>query len=825
MPKGLFQRLLPHLIAVVIFIIVAVIYCKPVLEGKVVTQHDITQWQGAFHQSEVYKETHGNYPLWTNALFSGMPTFQIGGTAQNYVAAYANLILTLGLPKPISYFFLACICFYILSIILGIRSYIGILGSLAFAYATYNPVIISVGHDTKMLSIAYMPAVIGAFLLIFERKYWLGAALAALFTSCIIAMNHLQITYYTFLIVGVMAIFYAVRWVRSKEFLSMGKVAGFAIVALALGVLTNAVNLFSTYEYQKETIRGGGSELAGGAQAGDAKNGLDKSYALSYSMNIAEPFVLMVPRFYGGSSDKLEVNEEDSKAIEALRNMPQELAQQLQGNITFYWGGMTKVGEVGTSGPPYSGAIICFLAILSMFVLDGKHKWWALTAIVLAVFMSWGHYFEGFNGLLYKYLPFYNKFRAPSMIMVIPQVLLPMLAVLCVHRIATTENKVSLLPAFKKGLIATGAVFFVLFLLYFSFDFLSGSNKEILKQVRAMNQPQMTDMVQTFFNALAEDRKNLMMADILRSFGFILVAAALVFFAIRNVLQPLVLSVLLTVAAFIDVMAINVKYLNSDNYKEQEENTLAFQKTQADEQLLADKSFYRVFSVSSPFTDNTTSYYYNSIAGYHPAKLRIYQDLIEQQLQKQPMNEKVLDMLNTKYFIQKDQNGQTQAFQQRPTALGNAWFVKAVRFVPTAEAEMRALDNLNAKDTAVIREEYRSQVGAFQFDSSATIQLVKNDNDIITYKYNAPSNQLAVFSEIFYDKGWKAFVDGKETPIVKANYVLRAMMLPAGAHNIEFRFEPQAYLTGKTIALIATIALVLLVAAAIYLVWKRNRQA
>jgi hypothetical protein len=825
MPKGLLQRLLPHLIAVIIFLIIAVVYCKPVLEGRVVTQHDIAQWQGAFHQSEVYKETHGHYPLWTNALFSGMPTFQIGGTAQNYVAAYANLILTLGLPKPISYFFLACICFYILSIILRVRPYIGILGSLAFAYATYNPVIVSVGHDTKMLSIAYMPAVIGSFLLIFERRYWLGAALAALFTSCIIAMNHLQITYYTFLIVGVMAIFYAIRWVRSKEFLSVGKVAGFAIVALALGVLTNAVNLFSTYEYQKETIRGGGSELAGGTQQGDAKNGLDKEYALSYSMNIAEPFVLMVPRFYGGSSDKLEVPEEESKAIEALRNMPQELAQQLQGNISFYWGGMTKAGEVGTSGPPYSGAIICFLAILSMFLLDGKHKWWAFTAIVLSILMSWGHYFEGFNGLLYKYLPFYNKFRAPSMIMVIPQVLLPMLAVLGVHRIATAENKAALLPSFKKGVIATGAVFAVLFLLYFSLDFLSGNNKEIMKQVRAMNQPQMTEMVQSFFNALVEDRKSLMMGDILRSFGFILVAAGLVFFALRNVVKPLVLSVLLTVAAFIDVMTIDVKYLNSDNYKEQEENTIAFQRTQADEQLMSDKSFYRVFSVSSPFTDNTTSYYYNSIAGYHPAKLRIYQDLIEQQLQKQPMNEKVLDMLNTKYFIQKDQNGQTQAFQQRPTALGNAWFVKAVRFVPTAEAEMRALDNLNAKDTAVIREAYRSQIGAFQFDSSAAIQLVKNDNDIITYRYNAPTSQLAVFSEIFYDKGWKAFVDGKETPILKADYVLRAMVLPAGSHNIEFRFEPKAYLTGKTIALITTIALLLMLGTAVFFIWKRNRQA
>ena len=823
MNKGLFRKALPHVVAVLIFLVVAVVYCRPALEGKVVTQNDVAQWKGSFQQSEVYKETHGRYPLWTNALFSGMPTFQIGGVADNNLAAYVHTFMTLGLPKPISFFFLAALCFYILSQVLGVRNYVGILGSLAFAYATYNPVIISVGHDTKMFSIAYMPAVLAAFLLIFQGRYWLGVVLAALFTSTIIAMNHLQITYYTFIVIGIMAIFYTARWLRQGKAVLVGKVAGTAVLALVLGVLTNATGLLSTYEYQKETIRGGASELATNASAADAKNGLDKDYALSYSLGIAEPFVLMVPRFYGGSSDKLEVDEEDSKAIEALRSMPQELAQQLQGNISFYWGGMTNPGEVGTSGPPYVGAIICFLAVLALFVLNAEIKWWALTAVVLSIFMSWGHYFNGFNSFLYHYLPFYNKFRAPSMIMVIPQLLLPMLAVLGVEKIVVAENKPALWPAVKKGLIATGALFVVLLMLYFSFSFLTPGNREILSQVRSMNQPQLMQPVQSFFDALKEDRKSLMLGDIFRSLGYILAAAALVVLCLRKVVSPLVLGIGLTVLSFVDLIGIGSKYLNEDNYREQEENAAAFQKTAADEQVLADKSFFRVLNVSN-FQDNTTSYYYNSIGGYHPAKLRIYQDLIERQLSKQPMNEAVLDMLHTKYFIQKDAAGLTQAFQQRPTALGNAWFVKAVRFVPNAEAEMKALDNLTPRDTAVVQEKYRSRLsGAPQFDSAATINLIKNDNDVITYRYNAATPQVAVFSEVFYDQGWKAFVDGKELPIAKANYVLRALSLPAGAHNIEFRFEPKGYYTGKTLYLASSIALLLLVVIAAYL-WWRNRK-
>jgi hypothetical protein len=334
---------------------------------------------------------------------------------------YTHAILTLGLPKPIQFFFLACICFYFLCQVLRINPYLSIFGALSFAYATYNPIIISVGHDTKMWSIAYMPALLGSILLVFDRKYWIGAGLTALFTSVMLAMNHPQIDYYFFLAVTIMTIFFIVRWIRQKELAHLTKALGFTLVAGIIGVLVNAVTILSTYEYQKETIRGGHSDLTQ-VEKGDAKTGLSKEYAFDYSMEIAEPLVMMVPRMFGGSSDKNE-KEEDSKAVEAIQSLPPELQQQMP--LSFYWGGIG-----GTSGPPYVGAVVCFLAILGMFVLDNKHKWWMLATIILTIMMSWGSYFESFNTVLYNMLPLYNKFRAPSMILVIPQLLLPILAVL-----------------------------------------------------------------------------------------------------------------------------------------------------------------------------------------------------------------------------------------------------------------------------------------------------------------------------------------------------------------------------------------------------------
>ena len=822
MKNGTFQKLLPHIIAVIVFLIVAVIYCKPTLQGEVVNQHDVTHWEGAMKQSLEVEEKYGEKPLWTNALFSGMPTFQIGYPSNAYVPWTVHNILSLYLPKPIQFFFLACVCFYFLCIVLKINPYAGIFGALSFAYATYNPVIVSVGHDTKMWSIAYMPALLASILLVYERKYWLGAGLTALFTSVMIAMNHPQIAYYFFIAVAIMSIFYIVRWVKQGEMKHMIMALSFTLVAGLIGLLTNAVSILSTYEYQKETIRGGASELAAGSD--HSKTGLDKDYALSYSMAIPEPFVMFIPKMMGGSSSQDERGE-DSKTIEVLQTFPAELQQQLP--VSYYWGGMTSPGEAGVSGPAYVGAIICFLAILGMFVLDNKHKWWMFTTIILTIMMSWGKFFIDFNSFLYHYLPLYNKFRAPSMILVVPQLLLGVLAIMTINKIAFTEERKELWSNIKKGVIATGAVFLVALMIYWSSDFISGNDKNIIQSVRDSGQAQLVQLIDSFYDAMKEDRQALMMGSIGRSFVFVLIALGIVYLLYKRTLKPIVAFIGLSLLTLIDLMPINATYLNSENYEEPSDNQAVFQTTQADQAIMADTGYYRVMNFAgNAFSENITSYHYNSVGGYHPAKIRIYQDLIEHQLSKQQPNFAVLNMLNTKYLIQKDpRTGLTQNYQRNDSALGHAWFVKAVKTVKTPAEEMSSLNNFHPRDTAVVQEQFLSRLPGLpsSLSGEGAIQLVSNRNDVATYRSNSPTPGLAVFSEVFYDAGWKAFVDGKETPIGKVNYVLRALSLPAGNHEIVFRFEPQGFITGHMLTTIFQIILVLVLAAGIFLEWRKNR--
>ncbi len=802
MKKFSFGLVLPHLIAIAVFILVAVVFCKPALEGKVLQQNDISHWKGSIHNSEEYAKTHnGRYPLWSNGPFSGMPAFQIGGVGNNTVATIVHTVLTLGLPKPIQFFFLACICFYILCITLRINPYAGIVGALAFAYATYNPVIIAVGHDTKMLAMAYMPAVLSGVLLIYQRKYIPGALLTALFSSAMIAMNHVQIVYYLAIAIVIMTLFFMAQWIREKAYKHLAIAASLAIIAAGAGVANNAEILMSTYEYQKFTIRGGGSVLTDTARnekANKSVNGLDKDYALAYSLNISEPLVMMVPRMFGGSSEKEEISQDNSKAIEALSALPKELQQQLP--LAYYWGGIKDVGgNTGTSGPPYLGAFICFLAILSFFVKENKHRWWILAATGFTIAMSWGIYFEGFNGLLYKYLPIYNKFRAPSMVMVIPQLLLSLSAAIFVNYLIGQQDAKAAMATLKKGAIATGGIFVLLLLLYFTFDFYSTGDNNLLRQVRSMNQPQLLDYVKSFYEGLVADRKTLMMNDILRALLYVALAGGLVWIVIRKWLKPVLACGIFAAVALIDVLLIDSIYLNSDNYKEKEENLASFNPTKADQEILMDKTDYRVLNVAgNRFNENNTAYLYKSVGGYHPAKLRIYQDLIEKQLSKPDLNMPVLNMLNTKYLIQKDGAGNTQQYQPNPGALGPCWFVKQVVFVKNADEEMKALDNFNPRDTAFVQESFKGLLAVLpQADTTATIKLVKNDNDVITYTSEAVANGFAVFSEIYYPAGWKAYIDDKEAPIVKTNYVLRGLAIPAGKHNIKFVFEPQGHLMGK----------------------------
>ena len=824
------KAVLPHVIAVVIFAIVAIIYCKPAFEGKVLQQDDTTQWKAMAQSSFEFKEKHGHFPLWTNSMFCGMPAYQIALEADNPISVqYISNLFTLGLPNPAHFFFIACICFYFLALILRCNPYVAISTALAYAYCTYNPIIIVAGHETKMLAIGYLPALIGSIILVFNKKYIWGTALTAFFTAILIGANHLQITYYTLIIIVFLSVAFLIDCIKNKSYKHLIVAAGLSIFAALVGVGVNAVILRTTSEYGKYSIRGG-SVLADEKGKGNAtKTGLNKEYAFSYSLYKTEPLAMVIPHAYGGSSG-LEVNEEKSKAIEKLRELPPQLAQELQNYLGAYWGGIG-----GTSGPPYIGAILCFLALIGFVIVDKKYKWWILSACVFAIMLSWGKYFDGFNTWMLNNLPVYNKFRAPSMILVVPTFLLSMMAALSLQKIISTENKIELFEQYKKGLYVVAGLLIFAVLVYFNADFMNEADKGLLKQVGnipdAQQKATITESVKSFLNALKEDRKTLFMDDLIRTIGFMLVAALTIWAFIKNKISSLVTVVIVGAFAFIDVINVDLKYFNTEKFEDKAEYTDAnFKATPIDLTIKQDTSQYRVFNllkgVQGAFNaDAKSAYYHNSIGGYHAAKLSIYQDLIENQLYNFPNCLPVMNMLNAKYIVQPDpQNGQASLYPN-PSALGNCWFVKGVTFKKGARAVMNTLTAFNTKDSAVVDENEKSLVKYDNtFDSTATIQLVKNENDFIAYQSKSNSSNFAVFSEVYYPAGWKAYIDGKETEIVKTNYVLRGLSIPSGEHKITFEFKPKTYYSSLTIGTVASGIVWLLLIGAAFLSYRESKK-
>ncbi|MBO9202854.1 MULTISPECIES: YfhO family protein [Niastella] len=808
MKNRFLSNVLPHVIAIAVFLIVAIVYCKPVLEHQVLQQSDVIHWKGMAQGSFEYKEKYGHFPLWTNNLFSGMPAYQIALDSDVIITpSWFYNLFTLFLPKPISFFFLASICFYFLTQVFRVNSYLGIIGGLAYAYATYNPIIISVGHDTKMQSIALMPAFLASLVLIYNKKYLWGAAFTVVITAILVGINHVQIIYYLLLIAAIMTIVYAVSWIRQRDFRHLFIATSIAILCGVLGTLSNAISLFTSFEASKTSIRGG-SELV---NKNTTQEGLSKDYAFDYSMYRSEPFVMLVPKMYGGSTG-LEVDEEQSKAIAELRQMPQGLGQQLQGYLQFYWGGIG-----GTSGPPYVGAIICFLALLGFVLLNNRDKVWILIASALAIVMSWGGYFAAFNGFLLNHLPFYNKFRAPSMIIVIPTLLFCLMAVLALQRIVEVKNKQELWEKYKTSLVITGSLFIALLVFYFNADYTLPQDKQLVSQVTGPG----SGFITSFVNALKEDRKGLFGESLLRSFLFITGAALLIFLYIKEKIKAPVAFACIGIAAFIDVMAINVKYLNAGNYQDEAEYQQSyFTPSPADQQVLQDKGYYRIFDnrdgVGSAYNASALSaYFHRSIGGYHPAKLSIYQDLIARQLYNYPNCTAAINMLNTKYIIERDSTGK-DVVRMNANALGPVWFVDSLRFESTPEAVMNGLSTLDPKGTAIVFTKDKELLSyTSSKNSSDVIKLIENKNDDITYESNAATPRFAVFSEVFYDRGWKAYIDNKEAPIIRSNYVLRGLLVPAGQHQIKFEFRPAAYYNGRNIAKVAGIIAMLLVVATI----------
>ena len=824
MLKSIFKSALPHIIAVAIFAIVAIIYCKPALEGKVLQQSDITQWKGMAQDAFSYKEKYGYTPLWSNSMFGGMPAYQTTGVGGfEYSVGWINQLLTLRLAEPISLFFLASICFYFLAQVLGFNTIISIIGALGYSYATYNPIIVSIGHITKMHSIAYLPLFIGSLLVLYQKKYLLGGILTSVATVLLIQGNHIQIDYYGVLIAIFMSVYFLIIWIKNKEYTHILKTLGIGLTAGIIGLAVNAPLLLSTYEYGKESIRGGSKLITKDSKT--TSTGLNKDYALSYSMYKSEPLVLMFPNIYGGGSDPNAVDPANSKAIETLQQMQPQVAQQLQSFLSFYWGGIGF-----TAGPPYVGVIICFFALLGFSVKENKHKWWIAATIILSFLLSAGSYLESFNVFILNNIPFYNKFRAPSMIMVIPTLLLGIMALYGMAEIATETSLKNITKKYKLSFILIGIILLSVLSIYFTSDFKSDSERNLIEQIakipdanqRAAFETPARDLV----NAIATDRKGMIEGDVVKFFIYLLLIFALVFLAIKKVINQTILLIGFGVLSMIDLFQVNLKYLKSDSFIEATENENAFALSPIDIALKKDTTQYRVLDmrggINNAFNGGAiVAYNHKTVGGYHAAKLSIYQDLIENQWYKFPNCMPTMNMLNTKYVISGNLENDTIPNKD---ALGNVWFVKGIQFEKGPAEVMQRLDNFNPKDTAIIEQKDKIEsLNNLESDENASIALVNNKNDEINYTSSSTKKQFAVFSEIYYNLGWKAYIDNVETPIVKTNYVLRGLVVPAGNHAIRFEFKPTTIKNSIIASTFASILLWLGIVAMIVMAY-RNKQ-
>jgi hypothetical protein len=844
-----FKKVLPHVVAIIIFLLLSIVLTKPALEGRAVQQNDVIQWRAMANQSIEFNKKNGHLPKWTNSMMGGMPAYQIAlGPKKpiNITLSYVQDVVTLGLPKPVYYLFLAALCFYLLCIVIGINPWISILGGIAYAYCSYNPVLIAGGHDTKLLSMAYAPAVLAGLQLIFKKNYWLGAALLLISGVLLLGQNHQQIVYYTLLMAVFSTIPFIVKTIREKQIkhLIISGLVSVAMAALILGTMT--FGYWPTYEMSKETMRGGRSELTQKDKKNETKGGLDKDYAFTWSYGKAETMTLLVPNAFGGSS--AEGLGEESKAIAVLQEnaqaLPQGMAQEIAQSSPMYWGELYN-----TQGTIYLGAIVCVLFLFGAFFSKSEHRWWLVALTIFGIVLAWGKNFEAVNYFLFDHLPFYKKFRAPSMALVIPQLSVALLGAIFLNEFVLQTDKEKLQQLFKKCLYITGATAAVMILFYFFSDFSNTATSEMRKDITTKLQGQNSDFVRSYFAALKADRQSFYLSDMWRTLGFIAVLVAALFLYVKNYIKPVVLYAVLILFCAIDLMGVSKRYLKDESFIEPADLESGYADTRADLQIKQDTGYYRVlnlafpngqggysFDVGNSFNDAIASYKHNTIGGYSPAKLGLYQDLIERQIYKNIQawgtnqmakdSFPVLNMLNMKYVIVPDQRDpkQTQAIPN-PYAMGSCWLVNEVKFVKSADEEMNSINSFDPKQVAFVDERFKAAVPFMPaYDSTASIKLVQNNNDEIKYEFNAASNQFAVFSEIYYPSGWLAYIDGKQTPYCRTDYALRGLAIPAGKHNIEFIFDPASVRVGENISRYSYIVAVLFILLCFFMAWRNRKK-
>ena len=798
-----FKRdVLPHLIAILIFLLLTAVYFAPVLfEGKAMAQHDILQFKGGAKEIQDYREATGEETLWTNSMFGGMPSYLINTRYSGDLSGYIHSILTFNMPAMAGNIFITLLCAYFLLVTLRLNTWLAVIGAISIAFTSYNFIILEAGHNTKSLTIAYIPLVMAGIFYVLRRNLWIGAAIFALGLTLNLHFNHLQMTYYMLLMVlvwVVVELVYAIKEGRVPDLIKRGLVLAVAAV-LAVGV--NFGRLYTVAEYTQHSIRGK-SELSVANSGDKTSSGLDRDYAFNWSYGVGETITLLIPDFYGGSSSNTRLNK-DSESYKAFLNLgmpPVQAEQALEQGLPTYWGPQPM-----TSGPVYVGAIIVFLFVLGCFIVHKPTRIWLIGATVLSIVLAWGKNFEALNYFMFDYFPGYNKFRAVSSALIIAQITIPLLGILALYKLIRDR---ALIKDLDRKLLISGGITAGICLLIWVF---AGSASFV-----GTVDPQLQ---QSYFpvDAIRADRESMMRSDALRSFVFIALAFGLLYFYLKNKVSTSVAIAGIGVLILIDLWSVNKRYLNDGDF----ENRVVenhFQPTKADQMILQDKDLsYRVLYLPNPFNDARTSYFHKSVGGYHGAKLRRYQDIIDRHITQN--NLEVLRMLNTRYVITGDQQ---QPVQRVPGALGNAWFVSDVKTVNNPDEEIEALNGLDAGTTAVV-DVSKFKTAATTYDAEgSTIELTDYKPNALTYAVNAAKPGLAVFSEVYYADGWQAYLDGKPVDHIRVNYILRAMDVPAGKHTIEFKFEPSSYTLGNTVSWVSSILLLAMLGGAIFYGMRRK---
>ena len=802
-------KFLPHLIVLFLFVIIALAYFSPVLQGKKIFQSDIVQYTGMAKQQNDFRKSTGKETYWTNAAFGGMPTYQLGAKyPHNYIK---KLDLTLRfLPRPADYLFLYFIGMYILFLVLKLDYKLAFVGALAFGFSTYLIIILGVGHNAKAHAIGYMPLVLSGILLALNGSYLKGFILTTIAMALELVANHFQMTYYLLLVVLVIGFVYLIDSYKKKTMPNFFKGLGVLVLAVVFAIGLNATNILATKEYADTSTRGK-SELTINPDGStkEANKGLDYDYITAYSYGKLESFNLFIPRFMGGgSSEPLPDNPKSMDAIMQLGASPQE-ANQILNQVPMYWGDQPIV-----AAPAYVGAIIIFLAILALFLIKGKLKWWLVTGIMLSLLLSWGKNFSILTDFFIEYIPLYNKFRAVSSIQVLLELLVPIAAILGLQQflfntsLALEKKKKSLIYA--SGITAGIAVVFILFKATL-FDFSSPYDSYFIK-----------DLGPDFVDAMQEDRMTLFTNDSLRSLVLVVLSAGILWFFLKAKLKQGTAIALFALLILIDLVGVDRRYVNNDDFVIASVMTHPFQENFADKEILKDTDYFRVYDItSSPFNSGKASFYHNALGGYHAAKPGRIQDIDNFYLSKGAIG--ILNMMNVRYIITKGKSGK-EVPQRNPYANGPAWFVENVMIAENANEELLLLDSLNTKNTAIIHREFSEKLPLenIQGDSTATIKLKSHAPNYLVYESSTVSPQLALFSEAYYSNGWNAYIDGQPVTHFRANYLLRAMKIPEGNHTIEYKFEPEVVSTGSKISLTTSALFLLVLLGAIFYNYRKK---